>query len=598
MNKLPAIHICLIHPADYLYADALLDPARYFYYQFSRLSSNTSFEKNVLRRDAVNFIFGAHNGFDPGLLRDHCCILVNLEQLADNGADVGDYYRKLLRHTIVVDYDRRNPPFYSNYPEEVPIVSFGYAPYMSPRSDRAVPLQERPIDLLFIGILNDRRLDLIRRIESSGIRVHAMQQIAYGSARDNVLRQSKALLNLHSYDCSRFEQVRAFVSLSNGTPVLSELRPDTEAGPVFDACVTWFDEQQMLPLFSQDFGTPLFYQVMEQQLELFRGVDTLPEYSALLDFAAGVWKAHRPRMVLSEKITRIGRGFPSPLKSLSSGTLEVSTFSVEGNVKELAPVFQIIEDSDWHVEQFIHHEKYDHGLLEIIVAVTQHHRQPGIAGHARYYPSFDRLLKRMAESLPRMEKLCSPGEELESRGKGNDLSTDQVPGNRPNEQGCTPAQEATSLLVATDLCEEGSMLRLMQSLVEKTPNPVLYLTDLFGSYAKSAEAVQKLRVQFPGVSLVISRSSNLWDKAEELAALCHRLEPSKIWLCHHPQDAVAVLGALPCRSARRFWVHHAPGGPCLGASLAELEHVDLDAETQRACSRNLNRDCSLLSESV
>ena len=61
---LPDIHLCIVQPAGHEQALGLLDPARYFRYHFRRLGARVSLSKNRLRHDAVNFVFGAHLGFD------------------------------------------------------------------------------------------------------------------------------------------------------------------------------------------------------------------------------------------------------------------------------------------------------------------------------------------------------------------------------------------------------------------------------------------------------------------------------------------------------------------------------------------------------
>ena len=46
------------------------------------------------------------------------------------------------------------------------------------------------------------------------------------------------------------------------SPVLSERLPNTEAPvPVFDTCVTWFEDGQLEPLLAQEFDTDLYFDV-------------------------------------------------------------------------------------------------------------------------------------------------------------------------------------------------------------------------------------------------------------------------------------------------------------------------------------------------
>jgi len=68
MTKLPNIHLCIQQPLGYVHSLGLLDQARYFRYQFRRLGAEVSLAKNRLRHDAVNLVFGAHLGFDAGLV--------------------------------------------------------------------------------------------------------------------------------------------------------------------------------------------------------------------------------------------------------------------------------------------------------------------------------------------------------------------------------------------------------------------------------------------------------------------------------------------------------------------------------------------------
>ena len=75
---------------------------------------------------------------------------------------------QLLSRFAVVDYDADNVPAYTTYIEDVPIVPFLNAPYLKP--EVSLPLAERPIDVLFIGSMNERRRDMINRIESTGAR--------------------------------------------------------------------------------------------------------------------------------------------------------------------------------------------------------------------------------------------------------------------------------------------------------------------------------------------------------------------------------------------------------------------------------------------
>ncbi len=288
--QLPAIHLAIMQPAGYLHSLGFLDQARYFRFQFQRLGAQVSIGKNRLREDAVNFVFGAHLGFPGEWTRRHACIFVNLEQLGHGGARVGEDYLQLLRQSAVVDYDASNVAMYAVDPTDVPLVPFQFAPYLPHDDD--LPLEERPIDLLFFGSMNPRRQAFLDRIEACGWSVSSFDHPLYGEERDQFVRQAKAVINCHFYETSRFEQARAFHCLSLGTPVISERAPQARPPAAFEPAVLWLEDSALEHFFRTQFGTPAFFEDARQRLAAFQAFDPLEDYADLLAFAAGFQQAH------------------------------------------------------------------------------------------------------------------------------------------------------------------------------------------------------------------------------------------------------------------------------------------------------------------
>lgn len=294
MSTLPSIHLCIVQPLGYVHSLGLVDPARYFRHQFRRFGAEVSIAKNRLRHDAVNFVFGAHLGFDPALCERHACVFVNLEQLGAGGAQVPAAYLQLLRHSAVVDYDADNLAAYTDDPQSVPVVPMLYAPYLSP----AQPLawHERPIDLLFVGSLNARRKALIERIEACGVQVSMFDSALYGEERDHFIAQAKAVLNLHFYESSRFEQVRVSHCLSLGTPVISERGAACRPHGAFESAVLWLPQGEPIEAyFRERFLAPDWHGEARAAVQAFRGADPVEAYGDLLAFAAGFGGAHHER---------------------------------------------------------------------------------------------------------------------------------------------------------------------------------------------------------------------------------------------------------------------------------------------------------------
>ena len=293
---LPDVHIAIMQPPGYVHSLALVDPARFIRHQLRRFGVNVTLAKNRLRGDAVNLVMGAHLGFPPSWRERHACLFVNLEQLGPGGAKVSEDYLRLLQTSGVVDYDLANVGAYGADPADVPLLPFRHAPYLEPAAAAAPRLEDRPIDLLFFGSMNERRRRLIARIEACGVNVATFDQPLYGQERDRYVCQAKAVLNCHFYESATFEQVRAFHCLSLGTPVISERSPLTRPDQVFDPAVSWFDEDSLESFFGQHFGTPGFFERARTQLEGWRGHDPAEAYADLMAFAAGYAGGHARSM--------------------------------------------------------------------------------------------------------------------------------------------------------------------------------------------------------------------------------------------------------------------------------------------------------------
>jgi len=297
MTKKFRINLSIIQPQGYVHSLGFLDVARYFRHQLRRLGAEVTISKNRLHEDAINFVFGAHLGFPDDWQQRNPCVFVNLEQLGTDGAHVESYYLDLLRRSAVVDYDFGNVSAYTEDVANVPIVPFGYAAYLE-QAD-VIPLDQRPIDLLFFGAINERRLRFISRIKAMGWTVTQFNHPLYGSERDSLIRQAKAVLNCHFYESNRFEQVRAFHCLSLGTPIISECTTKTKIKlpPAFEDAVIWLDDEQLEIYFSQTFGKPDFYSEARRGLATFRSTDAkhdpLAAYAKLLTFAIKVQTNHK-----------------------------------------------------------------------------------------------------------------------------------------------------------------------------------------------------------------------------------------------------------------------------------------------------------------
>jgi SAM-dependent methyltransferase len=317
------IHLALMQPAGYIHSQGFLDQARYARHQLRRLGAEVTIGKNRLREDSVNIIFGAHLGFAASLKERYTCVFFNLEQLGKGGARVAEAYLDLLRTSPTIDYDERNLRAYGRKPGEVPVVSFAWAPYLTQMP--SLPLAQRPIDLLFFGSINERRLALFSRIEACGWSVSRFDQPLYGEERDEFIRKSKAVLNCHFYESSRFEQARAFHTLSLGTPVISERTARTTPPAAFEDAVTWITDDQLESFFRQEFMTSAWQAQAEKQLQNFAGTDVGALWETVHTHCTAVWKreqATRATQIWRPSVMNLGSGKDYKLGWLNVDILE------------------------------------------------------------------------------------------------------------------------------------------------------------------------------------------------------------------------------------------------------------------------------------
>ena len=276
------IHISIMQPTGYIHSQGFLDQARYARYQLRRLGAEVTIGKNRLREDSVNIVFGAHLGFDAALKQRYTCVFFNLEQLGDGGAPVTDQYLDLLRGSAVIDYDDRNLESYRCKPGEVPVVSFQYAPYLA--NTAPLPNKDRPIDLLFFGSINERRRALFARIEACGYSVSTFDHPLYSEERDHFIRHAKAVFNCHFYETSRFEQARAFHTLSLGTPVISERTERTAPPSEFEGAVTWVTDEGLEAFFQDEFLTRSWFERVQRQLLHFSCTDPQQQWRVAYEY--------------------------------------------------------------------------------------------------------------------------------------------------------------------------------------------------------------------------------------------------------------------------------------------------------------------------
>ena len=207
-------------PPSHGFDDAILP----LYYALRHLGYQAEILFNRVNPASRNIVFGSR--IAPrriGRRLPASSIIFNLEQLNRDSKWCNKDYLAHLGDFQVWDYSLENIRFLAELgiagAAHVPI---GYVPEMT----RLRPGYPEDVDLVFYGLITQRRDALIRRLVSDGIRVLASQE-AFGDLRDKLLAHSRLVLNIHQFLPARLEVVRLGYVWANKKPVLSEWREDS-----------------------------------------------------------------------------------------------------------------------------------------------------------------------------------------------------------------------------------------------------------------------------------------------------------------------------------------------------------------------------------
>ncbi|WP_156688299.1 hypothetical protein [Mycobacterium sp. Marseille-P9652] len=172
--------------------------------------------------DRRTIVFGGNHLLHYGLEPPKNPVFYNLEQLGDDSPwmampDFVDLFRRYSNW----DYSQANIEYLASLglprPTYVPI---GYVPELT----RIAPAPE-DIDVLFYGMLSERRYAVLRDLHDRGFRVKWLSG-ALGASRDAWIARSKIVLNIHYWDAKIFEIARVSYLLANRRAVVSERGAD------------------------------------------------------------------------------------------------------------------------------------------------------------------------------------------------------------------------------------------------------------------------------------------------------------------------------------------------------------------------------------
>jgi hypothetical protein len=187
-------------------------------------------------------VLGGNHLLHYGLEPPKNPIFYNLEQLGNDSPwmaipEFVDFFRRYANW----DYSQANIEYLAALglprPTYVPI---GYVPELT----RITPAPE-DIDVLFYGVLSERRYAVLRDLHDRGLRVKWLSG-AVGASRDAWIARSKIVVNIHYWEAKIFEIARVSYLLANRRVVVSETGTDPTLERGLESGVAFADYDELV----------------------------------------------------------------------------------------------------------------------------------------------------------------------------------------------------------------------------------------------------------------------------------------------------------------------------------------------------------------
>lgn len=249
-NSIAAIEytIWIVSPDGYIHSRALDEVALVLQGGFRRLNIEVPIVFEHQKIHGKPIVLGCNllpkmQGLDCNsiLLKDS--IMFNLEVIQDDSTWLTSYYIELLKNYTVWDYSEQNIRNLQALSVSAQYCGIGYEPELSRISQ--LPEEQKDIDVLFYGSMNERRKEIIDKLSSCGLRVVTLFGV-YGEERDNHISRSKIILNIHYYESKVFEIVRMSYLLANSCFVISERGYDKSLEEPFEEGIAFSEYEKLV----------------------------------------------------------------------------------------------------------------------------------------------------------------------------------------------------------------------------------------------------------------------------------------------------------------------------------------------------------------
>lgn len=223
--------IWIVTPSQYAHSQAFSDVAASLNESLIELGHTSKIVTSSFECRGRTIILGANllsKISREDLPRD--IVIYNLEQIFPGSPWLSNTYLYLLRgkfenHSFaelkinfeVWDYSQANIDELAKINVHAKLCEIGYSPSLTTIGNS----QEPDIDILHVGSITERRINIINALAEAGHKVHFAFGV-YGKERNDLIARSKIVLNIHFYESRVFEIVRCSHLMANRKCIVSE----------------------------------------------------------------------------------------------------------------------------------------------------------------------------------------------------------------------------------------------------------------------------------------------------------------------------------------------------------------------------------------
>lgn len=220
-------HICLAHPQENpQFGLVFQDIALLLANSFHDLGLNCTLKINQPDENRINIILGTLSRNSISISAGTKYIPYQLEQLAEQqSAYQQPGMAEFLQNAAEVwDYAPDNIAFLRSKNIRAKHLPIGYHSAL----ENCPPPQQKDIDILFYGQLNERRIKILKTLIDRGLKIKILDyaDFAFGKRRAEYIARAKIILNIHYYDMKIFESARITYLFNNKALAVSEQSVD------------------------------------------------------------------------------------------------------------------------------------------------------------------------------------------------------------------------------------------------------------------------------------------------------------------------------------------------------------------------------------